>query len=142
MKKQLAIIMLSLGWMFCVQSASAQKNEKIVGEIFSYVDTVPQFMGGREAMIQFLTTNMVFPPKATKEGVKKGKVYLEFIVKADGSLANIKISKTSDEAFNKEAIRLFTIMPNWKAGVLNGKQVNSRLTFPIKFGYDSVLDTK
>jgi protein TonB len=120
----------------------AQKKEKIEGEIFSYVDTVPEFVGGRDALLQFLTTNMEFPPKATKSGVKKGKVYVEFIVKADGTIANITINKTTDDLFNKEAIRLITIMPAWKSGVLNGKHVNTRYILPIKFGYDCVLDTK
>lgn len=142
MRKQLAIIFLCFSGMFFVQVSNAQKNEKVTGEIFSYVDTPPEFVGGRDALIQFITTNMVFPPKATKAGIKKGKVYLEFIVKADGTIANIKVAKTSDGAFDKEAVRLVTIMPAWTPGVLNGKKVNSRYTFPIKFGYDCVLDSK
>lgn len=142
MRKQLTIIFLCVTGILFVQTIHGQKNEKITGEIFSYVDTVPEFVGGRDALIQFITTHMVFPPKATKAGIKKGKVYLEFIVKADGNLANIKVSKSSDGVFDKEAVRLVTIMPAWNPGVLNGNKVNSRFTFPIKFGYDCVLDSK
>ena len=142
MKKLVAIILLCLSGMLFVNEAYAQKNEKVQGEIFSYVDTVPEFIGGRDALIEFITTHMEFPKKATTKGIKKGKVYLEFVVKADGEIVNIKVSKTSDKIFNNEAIRLLTIMPKWKPGVLNGNNVNSRYEFPIKFGYDCVLDTK
>ena len=129
--------------MFFAPAADAQsKKEEIKEEIFSFVDTVPEFVGGREALIQFLTTNMEFPSKATKKGVKKGKVYVEFVVKKDGNIVNAKISKTSDEVFNKEAIRLVELMPTWNPGHLNGKSVNTRTMLPIKFGYDSVLDAK
>jgi len=141
MKPVLVIVVTFLS-LFFLQAATAQKNEKIEGEIFSYVDTVPEFVGGREALIKFLTSNMEFPQKATKAGIKKGKVYLEFIVKADGTIANIKVAKTSDKVFDKEAVRLVSIMPAWKPAVLNGKNVNNRYSFPIKFGYDCVLDSK
>lgn len=142
MKKNAIFIVLTFLALFFLQLAGAQKNEKIEGEIFSYVDTVPEFVGGRDALIQFLTSNMEFPEKATKAGIKKGKVYLEFIVKADGTIANIKVAKTSDKVFDKEAVRLVSIMPTWKPAVLNGKKVHNRYSFPIKFGYDCVLDTK
>lgn len=138
MKKLVTIILLCLSGMLFVNAAYAQNNEKVEGVIFSYVDTKPEFVGGRDALIEFITTHMEFPKKANG----KGKVYLEFIVKADGGIANIKVSKTSDKAFNKEAIRLVSLMPKWKPGVLNGNNVNSRYEFPIKFGYDCVLDTK
>jgi len=113
MKKKLTIVLFCLSsMMFFAPAADAQsKKEEIKEEIFSFVDTVPEFVGGREALIQFLTTNMEFPSKATKKGVKKGKVYVEFVVKKDGNIVNAKISKTSDEVFNKEAIRLVELMP-------------------------------
>jgi protein TonB len=144
MKKKLTIVLFCLSSMMVfAPAANAQtKKEEIKEEVFSFVDTVPQFKGGREALIQFLTTNMEFPAKATKKGVKKGKVYVEFVVKKDGNIVNTKIAKTSDELFNKEAIRLVELMPAWTPGHLNGKIVNTRITLPIKFGYDSVLDVK
>ncbi len=142
MRKKILFVIMCLVTISLVQPVHAQKKEKIEGVIFKFVDSDPEFVGGREAMITFLNDNMVFPKKATKRGTKKGKVYLEFIVKANGDLANIKVSKSSDKVFEKEAVRLFTIMPTWKPGILNGNNVNSRYVFPIKFGYDSVLENK
>lgn len=144
MKKQAAIIICSLASLFLfTQVVSAQsKKEKIKEEIFSSVDSVPQFVGGREALAQFITSNMEFPAKANKNGIKKGKVYVQFIVKKDGNIVNCEIEKTTDDVFNKEAIRLVELMPTWNAAILNGKQVNSRHTLAIKFGYTSVLDSK
>lgn len=144
MKKKLTVIMLCIcGLMSFSSVVNAQtKKEDIKEEVFSFVDTEPQYPGGREALIQYLTTNMEFPTKAIKKGVKKGKVYVEFVVKKDGNIVNAKVSKTSDDLFNKEAIRLVEAMPTWTAGQLNGKKVNARYTLSIKFGYSSVLDTK
>lgn len=123
--------------------ANAQsKKEKIHEEIFSYVDTQPEFVGGRDSLIHFLETNMIFPQAATKKNIKKGKVYIQFIVKKNGEIINCKIEKTTNSVFNKETIRLVEAMPAWKAGQLNGKDVNTRYTLPIKFGHTNVLDTK
>lgn len=144
MKKQLSVLFVCISVLFFfAQSAFAQlKKEKIKEEVFSYVDTVPDFVGGRDALVKYLTDNMEFPAKASKSGVKKGKVYVQFVVKNDGNIVNIEVEKTSDDVFNKEALRLVENMPVWKPGVLNSKQVNTRYTLPIKFGYSCPLDTK
>ncbi len=138
----ISLMFVFLSALFFLQGLSAQKKENVEGVIFSFVDTVPEFVGGRDALIAFLTNEMEFPEKASKQGIKKGKVYLEFVVKENGELVNIAVSKSTDKIFNKEAVRLLSIMPAWKPGVLNGNKVNSRYEFPIKFGYDCVLDSK
>lgn len=140
MKKLLLILLTSFIGLFFAQGLYAQKKEKVEGVIFKFVDTNPAYVGGRDAMLEFLNTNMVMPKKAKKKGLK-GKVYLEFIVKADGEIVNIKINKSSDKIFEKEAIRLFTMMPKWNPAILNGNNVNCRHIFPIKFGYDCVLES-
>lgn len=144
MKKFFIVLFTCLSLLFTFSSVcSAQtKKEKIKEEIFSFVDSVPQFINGRDSLAAFLLANMEFPAKATKKGIKKAKVYVQFVVKTNGEIVNCTIEKSTDNIFDKEAIRLVELMPAWKPAVLNGKIVNSRYTLPIKFGYSSVLDSK
>lgn len=127
---------------FSPLSLAQTKKEKIKEEIFSFVDSVPQYKTGRDSLAAFLLSNMQFPEKATKKGIKKGKVYVQFVVKTNGEIVNCTIEKSTESIFDKEAIRLVELMPAWKPAILNGKIVNSRYTLPIKFGYSSVLDSK
>jgi hypothetical protein len=67
---------------------------------------------------------------AVKGGDKDARVKLSFIVKADGTLAAIHITKGSDSTINEKAVRLIQNGPPW-VGNRNGKDkvIKLRLKF-------------
>ncbi len=142
MKKQILFTCIGIVSLLVSLETNAQSKEEVKETIFYYVDVKPEFVGGRDSLIAFLKRNMQFPEKASKKGIKKGKVYVEFVVKTDGAITDIKAIKSDENVFEKEAVRLVEIMPAWKPGTLKEKAVNTRYTLPIKFGQSCPLETK
>ncbi len=102
------------------------------GQAQSNVDSKPSFPGGDEAMNQYFVENLVYPPMALENGIE-GVVTIDFLVKADGSIGDIKIVRMVDPDLEEEAIRIVKSMPKWNPGVYNGVAVDSWFRVPIKF---------
>lgn len=63
----------------------------------------------------------------------QGKVLVKFTVKSDGSISNIRVTKSVDPYLDKEAVRVVKSMPRWIPGTQDGKPVNVEYTLPITF---------
>lgn len=97
--------------------------------ICDFPDKEAQYPGGTKELMRFLNSNFEFDlPTCLPE---LGKIYLEFIVKKDGSITNIKILKGMNEEYDREAIILLKKMPNWIPAELNGKAVRSLIRIPV-----------
>ena len=92
----------------------------------------PQFPGGESALMDYLRTNLHYPPAAAKKGVE-GRVLVSFVVEKDGSIGNVQIVRSRDAELDAEALRVVKAMPNWKPGALNGSPVRMKFTMPITF---------
>lgn len=108
------------------------KNVNDTGKPFKEVEQMPSFQGGQEALIKYLQANIRYPEEAKKKGVT-GTVFVSFMVKADGSVANAQVVKGVGSGCSEEAIRVVTGMPRWKPGMSKGKPVDVMFTLPIKF---------
>jgi TonB family protein len=115
------------------------KAEKIVIQdgqvVFTVVEEMPEFPGGEAAMRKFIAGNIKYPAEAIKEGIR-GKVYVSFVVKADGSVADAKIARGVHPLLDNEAIRVVNSLPAWKPGKQAGKEVNVAYTVPVQFALD------
>jgi TonB family protein len=58
---------------------------------------------------------------------------VQFNVKLDGTIYNIKIKESVDNDLDNEAIRVVQLMPKWNPGLLDGTPVNVSFTLPVKF---------
>ena len=56
-----------------------------------------------------------------------------FLIDENGSVAQPKILKSISPSLDKEALRIVSIMPKWKAGKLNGVPVKVKMSFPVIF---------
>ena len=101
--------------------------------VFEVVESMPEFPGGgMTAMMQFLSKNIKYPVNAQKNGTQ-GRVTVQFIVNADGSISNIGIIRGVDPELDGEAVRVISTMPNWKPGTQKGKPVRVKYTVPGMF---------
>jgi TonB family protein len=100
--------------------------------VFTVVEQQPEYPGGYEAMMDFIRKNMRYPSSARRTGVD-GTVYVQFVVSMDGSISEIKTTRGVSEDCDKEAERVVRMMPNWKPGKSNGKNVSVRHVLPIRF---------
>jgi len=98
-------------------------QEEVAAIFYTNYDTPPEFPGGNDAFSHFITDNFKYPEQALKDSIQ-GKIWIQFMINTDGKVSNINIVKGLSEQLNKEAIRVFKLMPKWKAGEMKGKKVN------------------
>lgn len=101
-------------------------------DIFNVVEQQPSFPGGQGALFQFLGQSLRYPLEAYKNRIQ-GKVLVQFVVRKDGSISNVKVVGNADPSLDKEAVRVVNSMPKWTPGTQNGEAVNVRYTLPIVF---------
>ncbi|MFB6341537.1 TonB family protein [Saccharicrinis sp. FJH62] len=100
--------------------------------VFQIVEQMPEFPGGSDAMMKFISDNLDYPVEAQKNKIQ-GKVYVNFIVEKDGTVDNIKVVRSVDQLLDKEAVRLIKAMPKWSPGKQRGKNVRVSYMLPINF---------
>lgn len=103
--------------------------------IFEVVEDPAQFPGGEKALMRYIAKNLVYPEEA-KKGKIQGKVYVEFIVRPDGSITDIKMLRSIGEpkhGIDNAVIDLLKKMPKWKPGYQNNKAIAMRYRLPIIF---------
>ena len=93
---------------------------------------MPQFPGGPEALMQFLSQNVKYPKEAYEKNVQ-GRVIASFVVEKDGSITEAVIRKSIDPLLDAEALRVIGSMPKWEPGMQNGEAVRVKYTVPITF---------
>ena len=140
MKKFLLINILLLS-VFCVnvcakKPVNQKKNvqyEIDVSDtiIYSFVEVIPQFVGGEKALYKWVNDNMLScPPPAN---CITGKVLVNFVIEKDGSITNVKVTKSVHPLLDNEAIRLVKSMPKWLPAIKDNKVVRCYFTLPINF---------
>jgi TonB family protein len=97
---------------------------------------MPQFPGGLEELMTFLSENVSYPETAHKAGVQ-GRVIANFIVKKDGSITEAKIVKSVSPELDAEALRVINSMPKWIPGMQNDEAVRVKYTIPVTFQLQS-----
>lgn len=100
-------------------------------QIFVVAEQSPEYPGGMVKLMEFIKTNLKYPPKA--EAGVEGKVYVAFVVETDGSLTDIVTIKGLGPEFDKEAERVIGICPKWNPGKQNGKLVRVKFVLPVSF---------
>jgi periplasmic protein TonB len=105
--------------------------------VFRFAEKEPEFNGGADSLQLFLDKNLQYPYIELQNKIE-GTVIVEFIVRKDGTLTDIKIIKSGGKIFDIEAIRLIRLMPKWAAGKQNGKSVNCYASLPINFSLNSI----
>lgn len=106
------------------------------GPVFSTVEKQPSFSGGQEGLVKFLSENIKYPALAMKNKVE-GTVFVTFVVKADGSVASVKVLRGIGSGCDEESVRVVSMMPKWNPGTTKGEAVNVQFNLPIKFKLDA-----
>ncbi len=103
-------------------------------EPFVYVEKMPEFAGGQAALMQYLRSHLRYPSRALAEGIG-GRVFLTFVVGADGTISDVTILKGLGYGLDEEAQRVVRQMPAWTPGYQSKHAVPVRFTLPITFQY-------
>ena len=109
-----------------------EEEEVNEDEIFSYAEEMPSFPGGDQAMYEYMAKNTKYPTLAKESGIQ-GKVFVGFVVKRDGSIADVKVLRGIGGGCDEEAVRVVKSMPKWNAGKQRGKPVSVEFRIPYQF---------
>jgi TonB family protein len=116
---------------------TAGENEPTIVEIG---EEMPQFPGGYEKLIKYLSKNLKYPAEARRKGIE-GNVYVGMTIDENGRAGDFTVLKTRDNRLNQAAVNAFASMPNWKPGTNNGRFVKVRIAIPVKFTLDAAKST-
>ncbi|MBA3898874.1 MAG: TonB family protein [Bacteroidetes bacterium] len=132
--KQLLLLFLTCVYFHSIAQNSQVDSLQAEQEVFAIVDSMPSFPGGEREMFKYLAKEVKYPPGEREKGLS-GRVYVTFVVNADGSLGNIRMAKeiVGGPGFSKEALKAISAMPNWIPGSQRGVPVAVQLTLPISW---------
>jgi TonB family protein len=124
----------TLGDMEEVVVGPDKKTETGKEEIFTFVEVMPEFPGGQEALYKYLAAQLRYPDLEKENGIY-GTVYVSFVVDKEGKVKDAKIEKgvPGGPGLDKEALRVIKGMPDWQPGKMNGRKVSVQLTIPVKY---------
>lgn len=121
-------------FLFTSLSYSGFSQQDTVREemIYDMPEIMPEFIGGPDALDEFLKKNIKYPAEAKEKGIQ-GKVYVQFVVEKDGTVTNVTVRRSANALLDAEAVRVVKLMPAWKPGTNRGKKVRVRYTLPVSF---------
>ncbi|WP_340112431.1 energy transducer TonB [Maribellus mangrovi] len=127
MKKTLILILMIFAVAF---TASAQDTEK--EKVYTEVDVMPEYPGGQDAFLKFISENVKYPENAKKNEIQ-GKVFVNFVVDETGAVTKVKVVRGVDPELDKEAVRVIKLLEKFTPGTKDGKAVKVKYTVPINF---------
>ena len=117
-------------------SINSNENDKV----FTEYETMPQFPGGDQALLDFVYKNLKYPESAIKEK-KEGKVILRFVVTKTGEIEKIQVARSLQVDCDNEAIRVVKMLPKFRPGKYSGKPVDISYILPVTFKLPTIDNT-
>lgn len=116
------------------EAVEPQQQEAVAtaDSVYSVVEQDPEFPGGMEAMYKYLAENIKYPEQAKADGIQ-GRVFVRFVIEADGSVTNAQVLRGIGGGCDEEALRVVEAMPKWTPGKQQGKPVRVQFNLPIIF---------
>ena len=130
--------LIFLGILFIYLAANAQdtikptKKDIKAGFGVTVTQVQPEFPGGPDSLESFLKTNLVYPETARLSHTQ-GRVYVGFMIDRNGKIAKPRILSSASDDLDKEALRVVSIMPDWKPGTAGGSPIDVQYILPIDF---------
>ena len=121
MKKGLFICVIHL---LCITTLFSQSGYS--------VDVLPTNVGGKAEFKRVFEQEMVFPEKALKSKFFE-KVTINFVIKKDSTVSNVKLEMKGDKETNAEAMRVFHLY-QWVPAIKEGQYVDAN--WSVTFDFD------
>lgn len=112
--------------------AAEKTNSMQLEEPLTFVEVMPEYPGGDEALYSFIGNTIRYPPEAMDKRIQ-GTVMIQFVVEKNGELSNFNVLKSPHASLTNESIKMLKKMPKWSPGKNNGKPVRVYFTLPIIF---------
>lgn len=115
-----------------VKITSKAERAPKTDEVYVLVEKQPEFPGGEENLLKFLSENVQYPQLAKENGIE-GIVVVSFVVRKNGKLTDIKVVKSLGGGCDEQAIAAVKAMPRWIPGEQSGRKVDVSFNLPVVF---------
>ena len=99
---------------------------------YEEVEVKPEYPGGMGELSKLMKSNLLYPLISFENGVQ-GEVLVQFVIDKEGNVKEVTVFKGVDPYLDAEALRVIKMMPKWKPGKHEGKEVNVKCTIPVGF---------
>ncbi|MBX2972809.1 MAG: TonB family protein [Flavobacteriales bacterium] len=96
------------------------------------LESMPEYPGGSRALYAYLRSAVRYPD-IDIDARREGRVTVGFIIRSDGSVADVKVLEGISPTMDAEAVRVVRKMAKWIPGKFNKREVDVRYALPIVF---------
>ena len=102
-------------------------------EPFIMVEVMPSFKGGDiNKFREYIQKRTNYPQEAIDRKIQ-GRVFLTFIVEANGCVSNVTVVRGVDPLIDNEAVKAIQGSPDWSPGLQRGQPVRVRYSMWLSF---------
>lgn len=105
---------------------------RLFSQIQYSVDGFPSNIGGKTEFKRVFEQELIYPATALEKKIG-GKVNIAFVVMADSSVTDVKISQSVSSEIDAEAMRLFHLY-QWTPAIKEGKRISAQ--WMVTFDFD------
>lgn len=116
-------------------------------DYFFNPEVFPEFPGGERELRDLISNSIIYPEVALRDSLQ-GKVYVTFTITKTGKIENPQIARGIHPALDKEAIRVVSLLPDWKPGSqwylgkLTPVKCKYNYTIPVSFKLSDIKSMK
>lgn len=100
--------------------------------VFGFLDRYPSYPGGKDALLQDVTNNLMFLDETTKNQTE-GCVMLQFVVEKDGSIGETRVLESLSPECDKAAIEALKKVKHFEPALVDGRPVRVWNFLPVSF---------
>lgn len=104
--------------------------------VFDGVEMQPIYPGGEQQLLKDVANVTIYPSEAMEKGIQ-GVVVVQFVVKKDGTIGEVKVVRSKHPLLDNAAIKAVRKLKRFDPGLMNGNPVNCWYTVPITFRLSS-----
>ncbi|MCL1942835.1 MAG: TonB family protein [Candidatus Azobacteroides sp.] len=107
-------------------------EDKNSDEAFNQVDSIPEFPGGKSALLRYIYQNIKYPPEAQNKHIE-GQVFCTFVINENGRVSDVTLIEGIYPVLDEEVLRVIRSMPVWRPARKSGKAIKVRCFVPVTF---------
>ena len=95
-------------------------------------DVQPKYPGGMNECMKIMAKQIQYPREAMIKKIQ-GQVHVRLLIDEEGSVAEVKVTKSVHPLLDKEAIRVASLLQKFEPAMFQGKPVCAFVNFPVTF---------
>jgi protein TonB len=113
---------------------AAAQTAAAPAKVYTYVEQMPHIPGDNSVIgiVKAIQQRVVYPPNAIREQVQ-GRIFVSFVVAADGQVQRVAIVKGLRPDCDSAAVWAVRQLPRFEPGLQKGQPVAVAFTAPISF---------